>query len=54
MISSKLEETAATGKNEEESLAALVASEVPSAALLNEEGNVGAVAVLEGVQGPDE
>jgi len=45
-----------TVKNEEKSLADLVANEVPSAALLNEEENVGAIvlAVLEGVEGPDE
>lgn len=41
-------------KKEEKSLAALVANEVPSAALLNEDENVGEVALLEGVQGPDE
>lgn len=46
--------TAVSVKKEEKSLAALVANEVPSAALLNEDENVGAVALLEGVQGPDE
>lgn len=46
--------TAVSVKKEEKSLAALVANEVPSAALLNEDENVGEVALLEGVQGPDE
>ncbi|XP_010015398.1 PREDICTED: calcium-dependent secretion activator 2-like, partial [Nestor notabilis] len=40
-----------TVKNEEKSLAPFVANEVPSAALLNEEEDVGAVALLEGVKG---
>lgn len=43
-----------TSKNKEKSLAALVANEAPSAALLKEEENVGSVALLEGVQRSDE